>query len=406
MKVDFLYAILKESWNLFLEVSPFLILGFFFAGVIHVFIGRDLIRKHLGGGGFMPVLKSVLFGIPLPICSCGVIPLSASLRREGAGRAPIMSFLFATPVTGVDSILATYAFLGFLFAVFRPMAALAGGILLGVFSYFSEKDDGQTAPAVSPTSEPSGSRFLRVFSYGFLYLPKEIGSWLIVGVLLGGAITALIPDTFVEGYFHNPWIAYPLMLAMSIPVYVCATGSIPIAAALIWKGLVPGAALAFLIAGPATNTVTAAFVWKELGKRQFVLYLAVIVIISLGSGLAFDAVWNLSGSDPEVLHGGGKHLAHWVKLFSALILLPLFLRSYLPGGKKTRIKGTDILLLQVSGMTCQGCVNRIREAVLGLEGVEEVDVDFTSGELRVRGETDVVSVENAVKNAGYDVERT
>ncbi|HPR64430.1 MAG TPA: permease [Thermoanaerobaculia bacterium] len=405
---NLLLDFLRESWHLFCEVSPFLILGFFFAGLIHVFIGKETIRRHLGGPGFIKVLKSVILGIPLPICSCGVIPLAASLRREGASKASVLSFLFATPVTGVDSILATYAFLGALFAVFRPLAALLGGILIGLASLFVEREPAVDLPPVVAPTKSTGHKIREVFTYGFLTLPEELGRWLIAGILLGGLISAIIPADFGQQYLSDPWVAYPLMLLISVPIYVCATGSIPIAAALIWKGLLPGAALTFLIAGPATNTVNAAFVWKEMGKKQFAMYLTMIVIFSTAMGLLFDAIWVASGTGSEMLHGAGEHLPLHIGLISSLILLPLLLRAYIPH-RSSMAMPVDVENGQefsIQGMTCQGCVSTVNRAIRKVNGVETVSVDLREGQATVTGDFDAEELVRAVQEAGYRASKT
>ncbi len=400
MIFNILVKILKESWLLLLDVSPFLFLGFLFAGILHVFVGKDLIVKHLGKGNISSVIKSVLFGIPLPVCSCGVIPIAASLKRDGAKKPSVLAFLFSTPTTGIDSIFATYAFLGILFAVFRPLAALIGGLLLGGSALFI-KDKGEIIETSAPKKGKKGG-VLEIINYGFFYLPKEIGKWLIIGVLLGGAITAIIPSDFFMRYLSNPWISYPIMLLISIPLYVCATGSIPIAAAMIWKGLNPGAALAFLIAGPATNTVTITFVYKELGKKFAALYLFMIVIISTASGLIFDYIWRIAGDNSSILSGGGKFIPVWIKIFSSvLLLLIIFLPQIrIKSKKEKKMK----FKLKVSGLQCMGCVDAIKESINKLNGVTDVVIDLKTKMVFVDGDTDYRMIVNAINKAGYEVE--
>ncbi len=400
MILEILIKILKESWTLLLDVSPFLFLGFFFAGVLHVFVGKELILKHLGKGDFASVFKSVIFGVPLPVCSCGVIPIAASLKRDGAGKPSVLAFLFSTPTTGVDSILATYAFLGGLFAVFRPLVAFLGGLLLGGSALFIK--DKQKVVETGRIENRRRGGIVEIVNYGFFYLPKEIGKWLIIGILLGGTITAIIPSDFFMRYLSNPWISYPLMLLISIPLYVCATGSIPIAAAMIWKGLNPGAALAFLIAGPATNTVTITFVFKELGKKFAALYLFMIILISTLSGLAFDYIWKISGTESSILSGGGKFIPLWIKAFSSVVLLLIIflpqIRIKSKKEKKMKFK------LKVSGIQCMGCVDAIKESINQLKGVLDVVVDLKSKMVFVDGDVGYEEIVGAIKKAGYDVD--
>ncbi len=400
---------LKEAWLLFLDLAPFLFLGFAAAGILHAFLGREFIKKHLGRGRFSSVLKASLFGIPLPVCSCGVIPIAASLRREGANRSSVLSFLYSTPTTGIDSILATYAFLGFAFAVFRPIAALLGGIVLGSIALKMENNGGRETLASSEAQrvmqEHKGRKLKEALYHGFVYLPGEIGGWIIIGVLIGGVITAFVPGNVFSSYLSKPYIAYPIMLAVSIPLYVCATGSIPIAAALIWKGLSPGAALAFLIAGPATNAVTVTFVAKDLGKKMMLVYLSVIALTATVFGLAFDLLWKLSGASPIVLQGGGRAVPLWLKIGSAVLLIVFFLIAKIKKEETKEVKEMKIKL-KVPDMTCSGCVRIIRESLTRLNGIKEVYVDLRKKEVFVDGKLPLEVVERAIKEAGYSVEKT
>ena len=398
--ISLISNILEQSWLLLLDVAPFLFLGFFIAGILHVYIGSNLIKKHLGKGDFSSIIKSVLFGIPLPVCSCGVIPIAASLKREGAKKSSILAFLFATPTTGVDSILATYAFLGIIFAVFRPLSALVGGLILGGFALSIKDKENIDFKKIDNTSKKGG--ILEILNYGFFYLPKEIGKWLIIGVLLGGTITALIPSDFFMRYLSNPWISYPLMLLISIPLYVCATGSIPIAASMIWKGLNPGAALAFLIAGPATNTVTITFVYKELGKKYAALYLSLIVFIATISGLIFDKIWKIAGKNSSILSGGGKFIPLWIKISTSIILLLIILlpQIRIKSKKEKKMK----FKLKVSGIQCMGCVDAIKNSINKLNGVEDVVIDLKTKLVLVDGDIEYEKIVKAINDAGYKID--
>jgi uncharacterized membrane protein YraQ (UPF0718 family)/copper chaperone CopZ len=398
--ISLISNILEQSWLLLLDVAPFLFLGFFIAGILHVYIGSNLIKKHLGKGDFSSIIKSVLFGIPLPVCSCGVIPIAASLKREGAKKSSILAFLFATPTTGVDSILATYAFLGIIFAVFRPLSALVGGLILGGFALSIKDKENIDFKKIDNTSKKGG--ILEILNYGFFYLPKEIGKWLIIGVLLGGTITALIPSDFFMRYLSNPWVSYPLMLLISIPLYVCATGSIPIAASMIWKGLNPGAALAFLIAGPATNTVTITFVYKELGKKYAALYLSLIAFIATISGLIFDKIWKIAGKNSSILSGGGKFIPLWIKISTSIILLLIILlpQIRIKSKKEKKMK----FKLKVSGIQCMGCVDAIKNSINKLNGVEDVVIDLKTKLVLVDGDIEYEKIVKAINDAGYKID--
>jgi len=246
----FFLAFLKESVHLWVQMSPYLLLGMLIGGALHVMLREEFILRHLGGRSSSSVFKATLFGIPLPLCSCGVIPVAASLRRDGASKGATLAFLVSTPTTGVDSILATYSLLGPLFAFFRPLAALLAGLVVGLSSLFVVKEErwqGHRHPL--PSRQPMPERLKEGLRYGLLELSRDIGGWLLLGVIVGGALSALVPESAFRSLGVHPLWESLALLALSIPLYVCATGSIPVAAALITKGISPGAALVFLVAG-------------------------------------------------------------------------------------------------------------------------------------------------------------
>ncbi len=367
-------GISKSVWFLLLEMSPYLLFGFLIAGVLNLIIPREKIYKHLSGNKLGSIVKSSLFGVPLPLCSCGVIPVAAYLRKEGAGKASTVSFLSSTPTTGVDSILATYSLLGPLFAVIRPIAAFFAGILSGSLTGLLDKkqDAENTQPPEGyscnicnldePHSHGLWEKIKNIFQYGFVELIDDAGKWILIGVIAGGIIGFLIPGDFIEQYLSNPLLAYPIMLVVSIPMYICATGSIPIAASLILKGMTPGAGLIFLIAGPATNTATLAFVSGKLGKRTLFTYLFSIIATALLFGLLVDYIWKISGEDMNLLTGGMEMLPLWLKTLSAILLSGLIVLS-IARSISSRFAGRNKELIDMKGnykvpdMTCQHCVN-------------------------------------------------
>ena len=323
---------LRETVLLWCEMAPYILLGMVIAGIMHVFMGRDFVRRQFGRGGIWSIIKATLLGVPLPVCSCGVIPLADSLRRDGAHRSSVLAFLVSTPTTGVDSILATYALLGPLYAIFRPIAALVVGITLGLSDYFLAGKDESMPPAPEPCihcgkeHHHDRTRFKEFINHTFVTIPADLAKWLIIGVVAGGAITVAIPADIFAHYLGFPW-DFLAAIGIGIPLYVCATGSIPIAAALIAKGMSPGAALAFLIAGPATNTVTMAFVRAKLGKRSFYIYLANIIIVAFLSGLIFNYFWPV-WNGKIVNQCGGAMLPSGFKITCGLILLALVLGTF------------------------------------------------------------------------------
>ena len=396
---DLFAFVIKQIWDFTLIVSPWLILGFLFSGLIHAFIGEKFIRQHLGGGGFSPVFKATLFGIPLPICSCGVIPLSAGLRNDGASKAATMSFLVSTPTTGIDSIFVTYAFLGTAFAILRPLSALVGGLLVGSLIILLVKEridkrDFQPAPEHAPTLK---DRLKNGFSYGFGVLPEDIGKTVFWGILIGGVLSALLPRDVSEVYLSNPVIAYPLMLAISIPLYVCAIGSVPVAAAMMSKGLVPGAALAFLIAGTATNAVTIAFVAKKFDKKVIFIYLVSIIFLALVSGILLDSF--LGGVVAKDVLFKGRELPYLLRLISTLLFVGLILKSFWKG-KGERMPEPKYTF-HVPDMDCKHCQTAVEQALKATPGVRYVEVLLDEKLVKVDGEVDEITIRKQLEKAGY-----
>ncbi len=314
-----------EFWATFCDMAPYLLFGFFVAGLLSAFISPAQVERHLGGHGVWPVLKAALFGVPLPLCSCSVLPVTASLRKHGAGRGPATAFLISTPQTGDDSILVTFGMLGPVFGIFRPVAAFVSGVLGGVAVDIFEPHGAKDTHVVEKCNSAccngeaeSRSKLSRIFSVGFVELPRDIGKPLLIGVVVAGAITAFIP----EGLFRPVGfgiIQILVMMLIGIPMYVCATASIPVAAAAMMAGVSPGAALAFLITGPATNAAGIATVWKLMGARTTVIYLASVAVTAIGSGLLLDLLFK----EMNISHAHAPHemLPPVVKTLSGIALL-------------------------------------------------------------------------------------
>ena len=297
-------------------MAPYLLLGFLLAGVIHAYVPRRLYARYLSQPDFRSVALAALFGVPLPLCSCGVIPTAMSLRREGASKGAVTSFLIATPQTGVDSIVATYSVLGLPFAVIRPVVALVTALAGGwtVNRLTRSETDGILPAAEGGEVRRSGSRFVEALRYGFVDMIQDIGRWLVLGLLVAGLITILVPDNFFASFADKPLLNMAVVLLFSIPMYLCATGSIPIAAALMLKGLSPGAALVLLMAGPATNTASILVIGKVLGRRTLAAYLGAIVAGAVGFGLAIEPLQQeLRGADLIVAFGGDGTILHLSK---------------------------------------------------------------------------------------------
>jgi len=305
-----------ESWLLLGQMAPYLLLGFVVAGVLSVCISPKFVERHLGGRGYGPVLKASLLGVPLPLCSCSVIPVATSLRRHGASRAATTSFLISTPQTGVDSIAVTYALLGTVFAVYRPLAALASGLLGGllVLLFVRRNHDAEPTRTEVPTccechrsDKAAGNLFVRAMRHGLVTLPRDIGWQLLLGVFVAGAITALAPPGEWHSYLGGGIMGILLAMAIGVPIYVCDTASVPLVVGLMHLGASPGAALAFLIAGPATNAAMIAAMWKFLGPRAMALYLLTIVVSAVGGGLTLDWLFDTLNVGP---HLPAEHVHH------------------------------------------------------------------------------------------------
>jgi uncharacterized membrane protein YraQ (UPF0718 family) len=313
-----------DFWATVAEMSPYLLFGFFVAGLLSVLVSRRMVERHLGGSGTLPLFKAALFGIPLPLCSCGVIPVSMSLHRHGAGKGATLSFLLSTPQTGVDSILVTYSLLGPVFAVFRPLAALVTGIVGGVLVNLFGQKDLTPAEAANGGEEDAAvvtcqQKLLNGLKYGFLTLPRDIGKPLLLGLVVAAVISAFVPDDFFAGYLGTGLPAMLLMMVVGIPIYVCASASVPVAAALILKGLSPGAALVFLMTGPATNAAGLATIWNTLGRRTAILYLLTVAGCALAGGFLLDSIIHVvSIGVASHVHDMGPSLLQHI---SAVVLL-------------------------------------------------------------------------------------
>ncbi len=346
--LDSLMQFVAASWLVLGQMAPYLLFGFLVAGVLSVCISPAWVERHLGGRGMKPVLAASLFGVPLPLCSCGVIPVSASIRRHGASRAATSSFLLSTPQTGVDSIFITYALLGTVFAVFRPVAALITGIIGGALVLiFGEADEvketnrakeiDQTKPNTCSESccagKKEGGKIRKALHYGLVVLPRDIGPALLVGILIAGAIGAFVPENQLGPYMGRGIVSILILMVAGVPVYVCATASVPIAAGFMHMGASPGAALAFLIAGPATNTATLTTVWKVLGRRTAAIYLVSIAISAIACGLFLDWLIPAAGAALPRLGQHAHEMAEsgWFFQVSAVVLLAVIGFSYYSG---------------------------------------------------------------------------
>ena len=335
---DIVKSIIIDFWLTVADMSPYLLFGFFVAGLLSVFVSQQFVERHLGGKGIWPLLKASLFGVPLPLCSCGVIPVSMSLHKHGANKASVISFLLSTPQTGADSIFVTLSLLGPVFAVFRPLAAFITGIIGGILTNIFGKSPADSSQAPEKCSDQCCSvtgdnkKFIRGLQYGFVTLPKDIGKAMLAGLALAAIISALIPDGFFAEKLGTGIFAMVAMMFLGIPIYVCATASVPIAAALIAKGLTPGAALVFLMTGPATNAATFVTIWKILGNRTALIYLITVAGCALTAGIFLDYL--AAGMDIDIAAKAAWMLPGYIKHISAVVLLAVLGLAILKGSKK------------------------------------------------------------------------
>lgn len=421
--------ILLEIWSLLCEMSPYLLLGFLLAGLMHEFVPSRLYTQYLGSRSLRSVVLAALFGVPLPLCSCGVIPTAMGIRREGASKGATISFLIATPQTGVDSIIATYSLMGLPFAVIRPIVALLTAIVGGLMCNVFDSDDetvfvlkGQGIGCAGERGAVPDSSFharlCRALSYAFGEMMEDIGKWLAIGLIIAGIITAVVPDAWFAVFQGNTIYSILFVLAFSIPMYLCATGSIPIALALMLKGLTPGAALVLLMAGPASNAASILVVGKVLGKRSMSLYLLSIVMGAVLFGFAIDYLLPSEWFTAPVAQFAACH-EESIGLFSytcTALLLVLLLRALLPwhflGGHKhhhhhgaeTAEKETCIIY-DVEGMKCSHCAENVQRAIATVDGVERVTVSLHDGTARITGSPIESDILHAIDSLGFHAKK-
>lgn len=401
-----------EAWNVLCQMAPYLLFGFAMAGVLAVLISPATVERHLGGNGLAPVVKASLFGVPLPLCSCSVIPVAASLRKHGASRGATTAFLLSTPQTGVDSILVTWGLLGPVFAVFRPIAAFVSGLIGGGLVAVFDRDDADAErPACQDVCCASDARKGRAGAaarFAFYTLPRDIGKPLMLGILAAGAISAVIPDDFFAGAIGTGFAGMVAMMLLGLPLYVCATASVPIAAALMAKGVSAGAALAFLMTGPATNAATIVTVWRIMGRRTAMLYLGSVAGCALFFGAALNAVYTATGtgSAPHVHDMGPGYFEIACAIFLLGILAAAFVpRAKAPVAPRAGEEPPEQATLAVTGMTCGHCADSIQRALTACAGVSSAHVDLGSGKVLVQGrKLDAGILARAVKSAGYEAQ--
>jgi hypothetical protein len=325
-------------WGTLCAMAPYLLLGFLIAGLLSVFTSPEMVERHLGGRGVWPVIKASFLGVPLPLCSCGVIPVAVSLRRHGASRGATTAFLLSTPQTGVDSIMVTYSLMGGFLAIVRPLTAFVTGLVGGwLVDSLAGREEHGVAGSNSPNrcaeecyalSARGQNRWLKALRYGFVVLPRDIAKALLAGLFVSGVIAAFVPADFLAGKIGSGLVGMLIMMAVGLPLYVCATGSVPVAAALMMKGASPGVVLVFLMTGPATNAATLGVIWNVLGRKTAVIYLLTLAVCALASGLALDYFYQVAGLPIQRLAGHAM-LPGFVSHAAGVILLAVLIRGCL-----------------------------------------------------------------------------
>ena len=387
---------LTETWALVAEMGPYLLLGFLVAGLLHRWFRQKWVEQRLGSPGWKSIAYASLVGVPMPLCSCGVIPVTASLRGKGASKGAATSFLTSTPQTGIDSILATYGLLGPLFAIYRVIIAFVSGLAIGAMvERFGRKNEPVEKKSKSddPDQIPTWKQSAQ---YGFLTLPGDIAGSLTIGFLLAGLISAMAPDNLLANLPGGVYSSILLTTLIATPFYICSTGSIPLALALIESGLPVSAALVLLIAGPATNIATITTMRNTLGNRETFIYVASIVVFSWIAALFFHEFL-----DTGEFHFGHHHmhgLTFWHRLSGAVLIAMLGFSYWkmshssnsLSDGKKPAYRESELATLTIQGMTCSHCRESAIEALKSLPFASRVDVDLKSGQALIGG-TDIDS---------------
>ena len=381
-------AMANAFWDTTLKMAPWLLFGFLAAGLLSLFFTPEMVSRHLGRrAGWRAVVLSVVLGVPLPLCSCGVLPVAVGLRRGGAGKGATAAFLISTPQTGVDSFFATYSLLGWAFALIRPLVAAVTGVVGGILVDRADREPSVASVEVTPgkgEAVPWPMRVARALHYGFGTLFGNVALALLVGLVISALILAFVPDRFFDAHaLGSDWVAFPAMLLIGMPMYVCSTASIPVALSLMVKGISPGAALVFLIVGPALNGASLTTLLRLLGRTCMLIHLAVVAAAAVVAGLLLNLAQGLWGVLPEYA-APAEHCATHAPTSAlqglcaaALLMLlawHLVLAPWRRWRARPRAKSPTARRVTVRGMTCDHCrgaVRRLLSAYPGVTGVSQ-----------------------------------
>jgi uncharacterized membrane protein YraQ (UPF0718 family) len=324
--MEFLSIYFHELWIMTTQLAPWLLVGFALAGLISLYVRRSLVMRVLGKPGIGSIVRATLVGVPMPLCSCGVIPVAAAIREKGAGKGATAAFLASTPETGIDSFAATWGMLGPVMACLRVLIAFVTGIFSGLLVHVvTRKEPVEFPGADAVQTKEERPTFREAVNYAFVNMPEKMARSLAFGLLVAAAIAALVPGDFFASFGATGILAYIVITLVAVPLYVCSTGSIPLALAMVSSGFSPGCALVFLISGPATNVTTIATMRRYLGLKAITAYLFAIVAVAWTAGAVVDA-----GFGRETIMGQMPHNMEHVTplgIASAIILIALLLRG-------------------------------------------------------------------------------
>jgi uncharacterized membrane protein YraQ (UPF0718 family)/copper chaperone CopZ len=394
---------LLALWSVLAELAPWLLLGASIAGLLHVWLPADFIHRHLNGR--WGVLKAAAIGVPMPLCSCGVIPTGLGLKKDGASDGAVVAFLISTPQTGVDSILVSASFLGLPFALFKVVSAFVTGLVGG---WITDAVVASPAPPVPQPEDgeacavaPPGPAYKRAVEHA-LELLQTTWRWMVFGVVVSALLSHYVPpDALASLSAGGGVLAYLGVLAVAVPLYVCATASVPIAAALVGAGMPVGAALVFLMAGPATNVATLGAVYRTLGARALGAYLGTILVGSVSLGMLAEP-W----LTPTVgqAHHHHHELAWWAHASAALLLALMVwfaVQSARAWWSRHRLAKLPALEVGVEGMKCGGCAGRLQRALQDAQGVAQAAVSLETRKARVQGSISEARLRELIQQAGF-----
>lgn len=408
-------------WELTTDMAPYLLLGFLFAGLLKVFLPANIMNKYLGNSSFKSVVNASILGVPLPLCSCGVLPAGISLYKNGASKGSSVSFLISTPQTGVDSILVTWSMLGLPLAIIRPIAAfitgISGGVVANKFDTLAEREAEAAKRKNTNTAKPKKT-VGTVLHYAFVEMVMDIAKWLIIGLLIAALISVIVPDNFFTDFHMDGILGMLVMLVVSIPLYVCATSSVPIAAVLLLKGISPGALLVFLMAGPATNAATMTVVGKNLGRKTLIIYLSTIIVGSLLFGFIIDTFLPGAWFLPLASMGTHEHglLPHWFNVLSSVALIAFLLNVYITKimdwfkKKKRKTENESGLSLNipsmtigVEGMSCEMCKAKVEKGLGNMDNINYAVANPETNKVEIYGDaTEIDSIKKTIEDLGYN----